>query len=127
MKRIFPVLLIFLIFLSCSKGGKGIKMPDYQIMKADSKELTRDQIAELKELFLDLEPDTYDFYEKPEFILYGYRTEQAKTPDVYSIFLSEGYVYQGDYFVAWADRMKGRTSKCYKLDEYTSFILENLK
>ncbi len=125
--RIILLLLIILPLISCGSGGKGIKLPDYEKMLADNKELSSDDIQELQELFLDLEPAVYEFYEKPQFLLYGYQSENSKTPDVYSIFIDEGYVYVGDYFVAWADRMKGRNTKCYKLDDYTSYVLENLK
>ncbi|MFC1887710.1 hypothetical protein ACFLYK_02770 [Candidatus Cloacimonadota bacterium] len=126
MKKYLILIILFILIAGCSKGGKGIKLPDYEKMKTDAKELSREDIDELRELFLNLEPAVYEFFEKPEFLLYGYSHKNSKTPDVYSIFLAEGYIYVGDYFVAWADRMKGRTSKCYKLDEYTSYILENL-
>jgi hypothetical protein len=126
MKRILLLFVLFILIVGCGAGGKGIKLPDYKKMSTDEKELSQDDIDELQDLFMNLEPAVYEFYEKPEFLLYGYKSVTNKTRDVYSIFIAEGYIYVGDYFVAWADRMKGRTSKCFKLDEYTSYVLENL-
>jgi hypothetical protein len=125
--RFFSILLIVILLSACSGGRKGIKLPDYEKMLADTKQLSADEIEELQELFLDLEPAVYEFFEKPEYLLYGYLNENSKTPDIYSIFIAEGYIYVGDYFIAWADRMKGRTTRCYKMDEYTAYVLENLK
>lgn len=125
--RFLLLFLLSILIISCGSGGKGIKLPDYEKMLADTKEVSADEIEELQELFLDLEPAVYEFFEKPDYLLYGYLNEDSKTPDIYSIFIAEGYVYVGDYFVAWADRMKGRTTHCYKMDEYTSYVLENLK
>jgi len=127
MKNIILFLAILLLLSACGRSGKGIKMTNYVKMEINSKEISQEDIEELRELFLNLEPATYEFYEKPEVIAFGYRTDNDKRPDMFSIFIAEGFIYAGDYFIAWADRMKGRTSKCYKLDEYTSYLLENYK
>jgi len=126
MKNLVLILVALLVISGCGTSGKGIEMPNYVRMEGNSKTIPTDDVDELRDLFLELEPTTYEFYEKPELILYGFRSENDKSPDMYCAFIEEGYVYVGDYFVAWADRVKGRTTKCYKLDEYTSYLLENL-
>jgi len=124
MKNITTFLLIILILItfSCSGTRKGIKLPKYEKIMVNDQEMSFDDIKDLIKAFKKLVPTEHQFFDDAEILLYCYKTPDDKFPDLYAIYLEEGFVYEGDSFKALADTFKNRKTKCYEISEEVRFL-----
>ncbi len=125
MKNISTFLLIIFIIitLSCSGSRKGIKLPKYEKILVNDQEMSFDDIKDLRKEFRKLVLTEHQFFDDSEILLYCYKTQNDKFPDLYAIYLEEGFVYEGDSFEALADTFKNRKTKCYEISEEVRFVL----
>lgn len=124
----FIVVLLGLLTTGCTDIDSqeiGLKLPEYNYMEYNKNRLEMAQVKELRNRFSNLIKTEHEFYEKPEFMLVGFEKNEEKT-DFYSIYVQEGFIYQGYFLDAWHDRMQGKSSPCYKLDRDTVQFLTQL-
>ena len=124
MKYWIILILIFALYSCSFKSEKSIQFPDYVKVKIKSQELTIEEVEDLRDIFSELEPIKKDVYDKPDIIILGYNSENDGNPDMYCVFKKDRYIFVGDYFEAWAQRMKGRKSNCYIINEDLKSFLE---
>src|SRR5438093_6508053 len=93
-KLVFLLCLIFIpiIVVACSKSV-GLKLPDYKTIKYcysknqldfnNYRELKTEQKERIKQLFLKMEQTEYMFYEKPDIMLAGFKSDDENIKDEY--------------------------------------------
>ncbi|MBN1948713.1 MAG: hypothetical protein JW784_03125 [Candidatus Cloacimonetes bacterium] len=121
---LFATLLI-IAFVACSSSPGGLKLPAYSTVQVGEYILSDIEIEEMREIFSSLKQSSYEFIEKPDLQIRGFRNANDSHPDLYSIFLAEGFIFVGDYFEAWANSFKGQKSACYVLNREAKEFLES--
>lgn len=120
--RYFLFSVIILCF-SC-KGG-GIHLSKTDAVKYNGIKLSKNQSEKLADLFADLQEVKKKVYEKPESFLIV--TDKDNQIAEYAVFIKEGFILKGDYLDAWTERMEGKSSVCYRLDNKTKKYLQHLE
>ncbi|MBN1326814.1 MAG: hypothetical protein JW996_02560 [Candidatus Cloacimonetes bacterium] len=103
-----------------------MRLKSYGYVKLNDRELSNSEFSDLRAAFKNLKSTVYSFNMKPDLILYCYDDIDDKGADMFCIFLKDELIYEGDYFYAWADEMKGLKSNCYRLNEDTFYLLQSL-
>jgi hypothetical protein len=64
-------------------------------------------------------------WNKPDKVLFLFQKNSSE-PEMLSLFLSEGFVYQGYFIDAWTERMEGHKSRVYILSKEKEKKLSDL-
>ena len=85
--------------------------------------MTEIDVKYLRKALVKLQPTQHQFETKPEITLLCYDSPEDESPDMISVFWSEGFLYEGDDFNAIANNMRGRKTDCYKISDEVEEIL----
>ena len=86
--------------------------------------MTEIDVKYLRKALVKLKPTQHQFPTTPEITLLCYDSSEDESPDMISVFWSEGFLYEGDDFNAVANKMRGRKTDCYKISTEVEEILE---
>lgn len=137
-------LLVLLILGSCAVlfylgwlpfAKRGLKLDYITSITVKKKRLTAKQLKTFQSLAMNLSISSKEIYSKPDFVLMKwtkptsnnsgksqtyFKVVKAKSgvkyPDALSIWLNDGFIYEGFYLDAWTARMSGQSSKIYYIN-----------
>lgn len=104
---------------------KGIVLPAEKNISVAGRELTAGEFERLKQLLANLNCIQREVYEKPEILIQFPSNKKDSGLGTYSVYLREGYIYPGHFLAAWHDRMVGRSSRVYEIDDATRVFLSH--
>lgn len=120
-KKLF--LFSIFLFFSCRSGG--IHVNESDVVKYNGIKLSKSQSEKLADLLADLPEIKKKIYEKPTSFLIV--TDESNQIAEYAVFFKEGFILKGDYLDAWTQRMEGKASVCYRLNDKTKNYLQQLE
>ncbi len=120
---LFIVLMVFTVLVGCSSSKN--KIPKYPFMKVDEQEILASEAKDVRTILLNLDSTKYQFRNKPDYILYGFKDDSKY--DMYCIYIDEELIYQGDVFKAMFDDLTSRKSNCLEFDKNAKDFFKDLK
>lgn len=119
---LFSFLICLLFIVSCVH--KEINLMQYDYVRYNNQDIDYNTIKKLNNMLNKQKKTAHTFYEYPDMLLECYKGNE-KT--YISIYIKEGYLFKGYFLKAFTERMEDKKTKCYKLDNATIKILEEIK
>lgn len=124
LKFLVPTCLVIAIAISLYFFflPRNLSFPDFDRVsysfqvQSNFAELEKAEIDKIKEVCSKGHGSLHEFYSKPEIVL-KFEKQNRKEPEYVSLFLQDGFLFQGEYLAAWYDRMRGFPSYCYVLSD----------
>ena len=107
-----------------SKFEGGLQIPETAKLSVDGRPLDEAQSSRLRELCAKLKTRRLEVYTKPDLVLLA--ESPGAEPAHISIWLEEGFIFDGFYLESWTARMSGRPSPVFRLDGEKKRFFESL-
>jgi hypothetical protein len=104
----------------------GITIPADASLRVNETKLRPTEIDELRTAFGTLKTIKRSVYSEPDFEILLFRPGEDE-PGYYSIWLRDGFIYEGYYLGAWTERMIRDYSKVYRIDSRTRNLLSSIE
>ena len=108
-----------------AKFEGGLQIPETAKLNVDGRPLDEAQSSRVRELCAKLKTRRLEVYTKPDLVLLA--ESPGAEPAHISIWLEEGFAFDGFYLESWTARMSGRSSPVFRLDGKTKRFFESLR
>jgi hypothetical protein len=87
--------------------------------------LTDKEVNQFKHIAKNLWSSSREIYSKPDFAFWE-EGRPGQPRKFISVWLKEGFIYEGYFLDAWTERMNGKSSKVYLINEELKSFLDAL-
>ena len=117
------VLSVILLLVACNTGEhhQDFNLTPYKV-SINGTALSKKEVVDFEKQLNETLRFQKEVYDKPDVVVH--LESNGKTKEI-SFFTKEDYFYYGSYLDAWYDRMRGKSSPCYKLSKELLKIVES--
>ena len=115
-KLVLVISALFILSIYLFLNFRKKPSPQFSVEKCSQVVLTTGKFfkysKELDEILINLPTGHRSIWHRPDHVLLLYR-KTSSDPEYLSIFLKDGFIYEGYYLEAWTDRMNNEKSLVY--------------